>query len=284
MTAGVAGWSAARRRYAAPLETAAGEGHAARDRHRPLSQRQLCLSPPRRGDRRGGAGGRAGGGADRGGAEGAGLGARPHPDHPPPRRPYRRGGGASGGTARRSRAPRRTAARLPALDVALEDGRHGRAGRERGARSSRCRGTRSGTSPTISPEAKALFSADSLMVMGCGRLFEGTPEQMWASLMHAGGAAGRDAGLFRARVRREQRPLRALGRSRRTPALQRSGRRRSRRCGRWAARRCRRGWTWSGRRTRSCGRRMPDFKARLGLENLPDAQVFAEVRRRKDAF
>ena len=28
----------------------------------------------------------------------------------------------------------------------------------------------------------ALFSADSLMVMGCGRLFEGTPEQMWASL------------------------------------------------------------------------------------------------------
>jgi hydroxyacylglutathione hydrolase len=32
------------------------------------------------------------------------------------------------------------------------------------------------------PEAKALFSADSLMVMGCGRLFEGTPEQMWRSL------------------------------------------------------------------------------------------------------
>ena len=28
----------------------------------------------------------------------------------------------------------------------------------------------------------------------------------------------------------------------------------------------------------------PGFKARLGLEKLPDAQVFAEVRRRKDAF
>ena len=28
----------------------------------------------------------------------------------------------------------------------------------------------------------------------------------------------------------------------------------------------------------------PAFKARLGLENLPDAQVFAEMRRRKDAF
>ncbi len=29
---------------------------------------------------------------------------------------------------------------------------------------------------------QALFSGDSLMVMGCGRLFEGTPAQMWASL------------------------------------------------------------------------------------------------------
>ena len=37
-------------------------------------------------------------------------------------------------------------------------------------------------SPTISPTPRPLFSADSLMVMGCGRLFEGTPEQMWASL------------------------------------------------------------------------------------------------------
>lgn len=29
---------------------------------------------------------------------------------------------------------------------------------------------------------QALFSGDSLMVMGCGRLFEGTPAQMWDSL------------------------------------------------------------------------------------------------------
>jgi hydroxyacylglutathione hydrolase len=32
------------------------------------------------------------------------------------------------------------------------------------------------------PGAKAVFSADSLMALGCGRLFEGTPAQMWASL------------------------------------------------------------------------------------------------------
>ena len=31
-------------------------------------------------------------------------------------------------------------------------------------------------------EDKVLFTGDSLMVMGCGRLFEGTPEDMWKSL------------------------------------------------------------------------------------------------------
>lgn len=32
------------------------------------------------------------------------------------------------------------------------------------------------------PEAKLAFTGDSLMAAGCGRLFEGTPAQMWASL------------------------------------------------------------------------------------------------------
>ncbi len=32
------------------------------------------------------------------------------------------------------------------------------------------------------PKAGAVFTADSLMALGCGRLFEGTPEMMWESL------------------------------------------------------------------------------------------------------
>ena len=32
------------------------------------------------------------------------------------------------------------------------------------------------------PDAKVVFTADSLMALGCGRLFEGTADQMWASL------------------------------------------------------------------------------------------------------
>lgn len=32
------------------------------------------------------------------------------------------------------------------------------------------------------PETKALFCGDTLFALGCGRLFEGTPQQMWTSL------------------------------------------------------------------------------------------------------
>jgi hydroxyacylglutathione hydrolase len=32
------------------------------------------------------------------------------------------------------------------------------------------------------PEARVVFSADALFAMGCGRIFEGTPEMMWNSL------------------------------------------------------------------------------------------------------
>lgn len=32
------------------------------------------------------------------------------------------------------------------------------------------------------PDPKLVFTADSLMALGCGRLFEGTPAQMWGSL------------------------------------------------------------------------------------------------------
>jgi len=33
------------------------------------------------------------------------------------------------------------------------------------------------------PQSGYAFTADSLMAMGCGRLFEGTPDQMWQSLL-----------------------------------------------------------------------------------------------------
>lgn len=131
-------------------------------------------------------------------------------------------------------------------------------------------------------EARALFSADSLMVMGCGRVFEGTMPQMWQSLQkmaalpdttmvysgheyteaNARFALSVDAqnGALQQRVveiaalRKTGAPTvpAALGLERRTnPFL----------------------------RVADAG-----FKAELGLADLPDAQVFAEIRRRKDSF
>ena len=49
------------------------------------------------------------------------------------------------------------------------------------------------------PQSAAVFTADSLMALGCGRLFEGTPEQMWDSLLSKLAALPDDtAGVFRA--------------------------------------------------------------------------------------
>lgn len=77
--------------------------------------------------------------------------------------------------------PKAEADKMPALDFALDPGFRG--------------GTAEGTCEVLSvpghtlghiayyyPNAGAVFTADSLMALGCGRLFEGTPQMMWGSL------------------------------------------------------------------------------------------------------
>ena len=130
--------------------------------------------------------------------------------------------------------------------------------------------------------AGALFSADSLMVMGCGRLFEGTAEQMWTTLatlaalpdetkVYSGHEYAQSNARFALSVDGDNEMLKArvaeiarmreegvatvpaeMGLERRTNPFLRAAN--------------------------------PAFKAALGLRDLPDAQVFAEIRRRKDAF
>lgn len=46
------------------------------------------------------------------------------------------------------------------------------------------------------PELKRLFVGDTLFALGCGRLFEGTPEQMWASLVRLRDVADDDAEIY----------------------------------------------------------------------------------------
>ncbi len=71
--------------------------------------------------------------------------------------------------------------RLPRLDVALKEGDTVSLG-ESVAQVFDVPGHTVGHIAYYFAGDGALFSADSLMVMGCGRLFEGTPDQMWRSL------------------------------------------------------------------------------------------------------
>ena len=73
------------------------------------------------------------------------------------------------------------AARLPALDVAVNEGDTVAVGAET-ATVLDVSGHTIGHVAYHFPGAKAAFTADSLMALGCGRVFEGTHLQMWESL------------------------------------------------------------------------------------------------------
>jgi hydroxyacylglutathione hydrolase len=70
--------------------------------------------------------------------------------------------------------------RLPPLDNALNDGDHFNLGNTH-VEVIDVSGHTMGHIAFFVPTARAAFTADSLMAAGCGRLFEGTPEQMHAS-------------------------------------------------------------------------------------------------------
>ena len=71
--------------------------------------------------------------------------------------------------------------RLPKLDLALNEGDTFNLGESEGHVID-VSGHTIGHIAFHFPTANAVFTADSLMALGCGRLFEGTPEMMWASL------------------------------------------------------------------------------------------------------
>ncbi len=71
--------------------------------------------------------------------------------------------------------------RIPGLDVGLKEGDLFQLGREK-MTTFETDGHTIGHLAFWFPRAKALFCGDTLFAMGCGRLFEGSPTQMWASL------------------------------------------------------------------------------------------------------
>ncbi|WP_374764170.1 hydroxyacylglutathione hydrolase [Yunchengibacter salinarum] len=71
--------------------------------------------------------------------------------------------------------------RIPGIDVAVAGGDHIHVG-DREALVIDVPGHTSGHIAYHFASEKALFCGDTLFAMGCGRLFEGTPDQMWRSL------------------------------------------------------------------------------------------------------
>lgn len=71
--------------------------------------------------------------------------------------------------------------RLPKLDIAVAEGDQVHVGGEIGQVID-VSGHTVGHIAFHFPDSKAVFTADSLMALGCGRLFEGSAAQMWQSL------------------------------------------------------------------------------------------------------
>lgn len=71
--------------------------------------------------------------------------------------------------------------RIPGIDVALGEGETYRFGEET-AQIFDIPGHTRGHIAFWFPESDALFCGDTLFTLGCGRMFEGTPTQMWTSL------------------------------------------------------------------------------------------------------
>jgi hydroxyacylglutathione hydrolase len=73
------------------------------------------------------------------------------------------------------------AGRIPGIDIAVVEGDTFRLG-DHGARVIDVSGHTIGHIAYWFAESRALFCGDTLFSLGCGRLFEGTPAQMWSSL------------------------------------------------------------------------------------------------------
>lgn len=174
---------------------------------------------------------------------------------------------------------RADAGRLPALDIALAPGDRVAVG-ESIATVIDVPGHTIGHIAYYFADADALFSADSLMVMGCGRLFEGTPEQMWDTLVRLS-ALPDDTLIYSGHEYAESNLRFAL-------SLDGNNLQLRERAKDIAAMRQMGAATVPARldleRATNPFLRVADpaFKAFLGRADSPDAQVFAEIRRAKD--
>jgi hydroxyacylglutathione hydrolase len=171
--------------------------------------------------------------------------------------------------------------RIPGIDVALADGEHYQFGAAEAVVFDIPGHTRGHIAFWFERD-KALFCGDTLFAMGCGRLFEGTPAQMWASLSKLAALPG-DTRVFcgheytqaNARYALTVEPDNAalIARAREVDGLRAAGK--ATIPSTIAAERA----TNPFLRAAS-----PALQRTLGLGGADPVAVFAETRRRKDAF
>lgn len=132
------------------------------------------------------------------------------------------------------------------------------------------------------PEIGAVFTADCLMALGCGRLFEGTPEQMWQSLLKLRAlppetlvCSGHEYTASNARFALTIEPHNAALQARAADI---------------AAKRARDEATVPSLLSEEIATNpflradLAEVKAAVGMADAADAAVFAEIRGRKDRF
>jgi hydroxyacylglutathione hydrolase len=172
-------------------------------------------------------------------------------------------------------------ARIPGIDLKLAEGDRFSLG-EAEAQVIETPGHTSGHISFWFAEAKALFCADTLFSLGCGRVFEGSYAQMWNSLSKLA-ALPDDALVYCGHEYTQSNARFALSVDPDNKALQARaaevGRQR-------AAGKPTVPSTLASERAANPFLRPNDkaIRARLGMESASDAEVFAEIRRRKDHF
>ncbi|MEM6549288.1 MAG: hydroxyacylglutathione hydrolase [Pseudomonadota bacterium] len=172
-------------------------------------------------------------------------------------------------------------ARLPPLDLELSEGELVHLG-ETDAKILDVSGHTIGHIAYVIEEVPAAFTADSLMALGCGRVFEGTHAMMWDSLskfadmpdetaIYSGHNYGVANGKFALSIEPTNQALR--DRIARIEAANTAGRP------------IVPATLGEERATNPFLRAVePSVKAALGLTGADDAATFAEIRRRKDNF
>lgn len=171
--------------------------------------------------------------------------------------------------------------RLPPLDLPVADGQtFDFAGAE--VRVFDVSGHTVGHIAYYMPDAKAAFTGDSLMALGCGRVFEGTMQQMWESLSKLA-ALPPDTQICSGHEYTEANGRFALTVEPENPALRA-------RLNMVAAARDRNEPTVPSLLSTELETNpflragLAEVKAFLNMASQSDAAVFAEIRRRKDSF